>query len=317
MDRRAPMTKKANNPTLHGIIVVDKPAHITSHDVVGRIRRLTGIRRVGHAGTLDPFATGVVVLAVGRATRVLQFIESTDKRYLAHIVLGAATDTGDVEGAVVERPNVIDWPDLEQVEGVLSRFRGEIEQIPPIYSAIKVGGQPLYRQARAGKDVTAPPRVVQIHSMEILDYDPPNLVVGVHCGKGTYIRSLARDIGAELGASGYCHSLRRTAVGRFCLDQAWTLDELMDIGAYENWHAIAIHPDFALASSAAVILSGDERIAWYHGQSLTLALGRTNDERPVRAYGPDGDFLGVGRHGEDGSLQPAFVFNIGSEGEQI
>lgn len=317
MDRRASMTKKTKEANLHGIIVVDKPARITSHDVVGRIRRLTGIRRVGHAGTLDPFATGVVVLAVGRATRVLQFIENTDKRYLAHIVLGAATDTGDVEGAVVERPDVFDWPDLEQVESVLPGFRGQIEQIPPIYSAIKVGGQPLYRQARAGKDVTAPPRVVQIHAIEILDYDPPNLVVGIYCGKGTYIRSLARDIGAELGTSGYCHSLRRTAVGRFCLDQAWTLDELTEVDPYENWHTVALHPDFALVSSGAVILSGDERIAWYHGQSLTLPVGRSDDGRSVRAYGPDGDFLGVGRHGEGGSLQPAFVFNIGSEGEQI
>lgn len=310
------MTKKTREPDLHGILVIDKPPHITSHDVVGRVRQMSAIRRVGHAGTLDPFATGVVVVAVGRATRVLQFVQHADKRYRAHIVLGAESDSADVDGKVVRRSVPATWPERSDVERILLSFVGVTEQIPPIFSAIKVGGQPLYRQARAGKDVTAPARDVHIHSIELVEYSPPDLVVDVHCGKGTYIRSLARDIGTALGSAAYCHGLRRTSAGPFSIHEAWTLDALAEIDYWENWHDIALHPDAALGDLPAVILSGEEQTAWYHGQSFSVAKrGRAFDDR-IRVYGERGDFLGVGTHAQDGALKSSFVFNPGSEVEQ-
>lgn len=313
---RALMTKRTKEPDLHGILVIDKPPYITSHDVVGRVRRFTGIRRVGHAGTLDPFATGVVVVAVGRATRILQFVQDADKRYLAHVVLGAETDSADVDGKVIARGSGDAWPERQTVEEVLGRFIGETEQTPPIYSAIKVGGQPLYRQARAGNNVTVPPRTVQIFSIELVAYDPPDMVISVHCGKGTYIRSIARDIGAQLGTAAYCHGLRRTSTGTFCLEQSWTLDELAAVDAWEHWHEIALHPDWAIADMPAVILSNEQQTAWYHGQSFAVTGHWRGDERLVRVYGSSGDFVGVGRKTDSGSLKSTFVFNTGSESVQ-
>lgn len=310
------MTKRAKEPDLHGILVIDKPPYITSHDVVGRVRRLTGIRKVGHAGTLDPFATGVVVVAVGRATRILQFVQDADKRYLAHIVLGAETDSADVDGRVVIRGSAESWPEQETVEHVLQRFIGETEQIPPIYSAIKVGGQPLYRQARAGHDVSAPPRSVHIYSIELVSYDPPDLVINVHCGKGTYIRSLARDVGDELGTAAYCHGLRRLAAGSFCLAQAWELDELAEVDVWADWQQVALHPDTAVAELPATILSSAQQTAWYHGQSVAGGGGSQREDGLVRVYGSSGDFLGVGRVTCDGRLKSTYVFNVGSEEEQ-
>lgn len=304
------MMARATEPHLHGLLVVDKPPRLTSHDVVGRIRRLTGIRRVGHAGTLDPFATGVVVIAVGRATRVLQHVENTDKCYVAHIVLGAETDSGDVDGVVVARQSPESWPDDKQVREVIATFIGEIEQIPPVYSAIKVGGQPLHRQVRAGKTVEAPPRLVTIHAIDVHSYEPPDLVIAVHCAKGTYIRALARDIGVSLGTYGYCHSLRRVAVGRFSIEQAWPMDELMELDAIDNWHDIAIHPDFALASLPALVMSGEQRTAWYHGQSFSVSSLRIGAGEPFRAYGPMGEFAGVGQVTSSGAVKPAFVYSV-------
>lgn len=310
------MTKRGKEPDLHGILVIDKPPYITSHDVVSRVRRFTGIRRVGHAGTLDPFATGVVVVAVGRATRILQYVQAADKQYLAHIVLGAETDSADVDGKVIRRVYPANWPDRAAVEQVLDSFIGESEQIPPIYSAIKVGGQPLYRQARAGQDVTAPPRQVIIHSVHLIEYSPPDIVIDVRCGKGTYIRSLARDIGVHLGGAAYCHGLRRTATGSFSIDDAWTLDELESIDAWENWHEIAIHPDAAVAYMPAVMLSEGERIAWYHGQSFAVTNSGRRGESLARVYGPSGEFLGIAHQLDDGRLKCVFVFSVDSEGKQ-
>ena len=308
--------KKARDADLHGLLVVNKPPHYTSHDVVARIRRWTGIRRVGHAGTLDPFATGVVVVAVGAATRVLQYVQDTDKYYLARVMLGAETDSADVDGQVVARTEPAEWPSREVVEKTLQEFVGTIEQIPPIYSAIKVGGQPLYRQARAGKDVTAPPRTVDVYAIELLRYEPPELDIAVHCGKGTYIRSLARDIGSRLGTFGYCHALRRKATGAFCLEQAWEIDELLELEPHEHWREIALHPDFALAGMDAVILSGAQEKAWYHGQSVGVAASNEAYSGQVRVYGPAGAFVGIGSITDGGTLKPSLVFNVVDEDEQ-
>ncbi|HMM40770.1 MAG TPA: tRNA pseudouridine(55) synthase TruB [Thermomicrobiales bacterium] len=312
----ATVAPRSDLPDIHGLIVVDKPAGWTSHDVVARVRRLTGMKRVGHGGTLDPFATGVVVVAVGRATRVLQYIQDSDKRYLAHVVLGAETDTLDVDGEVVSRNRGESLPAREDVEAALAHFTGEIEQVPPAYSAIKVQGRRLYERARAGEAVVAPTRIVRIDAIDVLDFEPPDLLLDISCGKGTYIRSIARDLGARLGSGAYCHGLRRIRNGAFTVADAWTLDELDAIDLRGRWPEVATHPDRAVANLDAIILDGDQTEAWYHGRSVDPV---TIDARPwpalLRVYTPDGRFAGIGRHQDDGALRPAFVFSASEEGQ--
>ncbi|MDQ3548520.1 MAG: tRNA pseudouridine(55) synthase TruB, partial [Chloroflexota bacterium] len=240
-------------PDLNGLLVIDKPAGMTSHDVVGRVRRLVGMKRVGHGGTLDPFATGILVVAVGRATRMLQYVQDNQKGYRAHVVLGAATDTADVDGVVTQTGERDDWPDRAEVDRVVKTFVGEIEQVPPVYSAIKVGGRKLYEMARAGEHVDVPTRTVTIHAIEIVSCEPPDLVLDMRCGKGTYVRSIARDIGELLGTEAYCHGLRRTNSGPFCLADAWTLDDLAALDVRDEWPQVALHPDAALVDLSAVI----------------------------------------------------------------
>lgn len=301
-------------PDLNGLLVIDKPAGMTSHDVVGRVRRLAGMKRVGHGGTLDPFATGVLVVAVGRATRMLQYVQDSEKRYRAHVVLGAATDTADVDGVLTDTGEREDWPSAEEVAAVVTSFIGEIEQIPPAYSAIKVGGRKLYELARAGEHVDVPKRTVTVHAIDIINYDPPDLVLDIQCGKGTYVRSIARDIGAILGTKAYCHGLRRTSSGLFCLADAWTFDELAGHDVREEWPEIALHPDAALSGLPAVILGQADRDAWYHGRSVQLSRSTSIAGTVTRAYGGDGHFLGVGVWTDDGSLKPSLV--LPSEGER-
>jgi len=207
---------------------IDKPKGITSHDVVNRVRRLTGIKQVGHAGTLDPMATGVMVVALGKACRLLRFL-ADDKSYKATITLGLVTDTDDIEGKVLHEniSATISPPTEEVVAGHLRHFQGTIDQIPPYFSAIHVDGKRLYEMARAGE---APPEIkarsVTIDSIGLLSYAPPALTIRVHCSKGTYIRSIARDLGQALGLGGTLSALVRESSGRFHLDQATSLEEL-------------------------------------------------------------------------------------------
>ncbi len=307
---------RADPPSLHGLIVVDKPAGWTSHDVVARVRRLVGMKRVGHGGTLDPFATGVVIVAVGRATRLLQYVQDSSKRYLAHVVLGAGTDTFDVDGDVVSRWRGSAFPDREALEATLADFVGEIEQVPPAYSAIKVQGRKLYERARAGEDVEPPTRRVRIDAIEILDFEPPDLLLDISCGKGTYIRSIARDIGDRLGCSAYCHGLRRIRNGPFTVADAWTLDELAALDLRDRWPDVATHPDRAVADLDAIVLDGVRTAAWYHGRSVDHgASGTLPTHAAVRVYSADGRFVGIGSLDEDGTVRPTFVFSA-SEGGQ-
>lgn len=218
-------TQQTQQQTPSGILIVDKPSGLTSHDVVGAVRRVAKTKKVGHAGTLDPTATGVLVLAIGQATRTLEYLTSHDKRYTATVRLGQSTTTYDAEGEMVglfDRP----LPPREDVEAVLGHFRGEIEQVPPIYSAIKQGGQPLYAKARRGETVEVAARPVIIYELTLTGWDPPDFELEIHCSKGTYIRSLAHDIGQALEVGGHLTALRRTASGSFTIEQAHTLDEI-------------------------------------------------------------------------------------------
>lgn len=201
-----------------GFLLIDKPAGMTSHDVVDRIRRYSGIRKVGHAGTLDPFATGLLIVGVGRAaTKEMQKLVGLDKKYEAEFLLGASSDTDDKKGVIEDAPLTIPF-----TPEALKSFIGEIDQIPPSYSAIKIGGKKMYEQARKGTPMKAEARRITIHSIDLVSEDP--LRVSIHSSSGTYIRAIARDLGKSLGGGGYVEELRRTAIGPFSIEQSHPLD---------------------------------------------------------------------------------------------
>ncbi len=219
---------------MEGFLLIDKPEGLTSHDVVNRVRRLTGEKRVGHAGTLDPFATGLLIVGVGRAaTREMDKLVGLDKVYEAEFVLGARSDTDDRTGTLTPALPLAKG-ELEGVaiERELNKFLGTIEQIPPAYSAIKIGGKKMYEAAREGKPLAAKARTVTIYSIEILRFaqDDNKVTVHIYCSTGTYIRAIARDLGESLGVGGYVGELRREKIGPFSIDEAKTLETLHDMG---------------------------------------------------------------------------------------
>jgi len=275
----------------HGFLVVDKPAGWTSHDVVARARRLLDERRIGHAGTLDPAATGVLPLAVGSATKVVEYLAEASKTYLAEITFGVRTDSHDGDGLVV---SVADASNLCQadVESALASLRGAIEQVPPMHAAIKIGGRRLYELARRGEEVERPSRSVTLFQLELVDWRPATVTLWVDCSKGTYVRALARDIGEALDVGAYLSNLVRVRTGPFSLCQAVTLEELERASVWWEWPELAVHPDAVLADWPAVVLDEPATIDWRHGNSL---VGGTPDAGPFRAYGPDGTWLGLGR----------------------
>lgn len=216
---------------MEGFLLIDKPAGITSHDVVDRVRRVTGVRRVGHGGTLDPFATGLLVVGVGRsATRRLGEVSGSQKTYEAVGVLGATSDTQDGTGTVIPTPDAA-VPDETRLKDAMRRFAGTILQTPPMYSAKKIGGKKLYELAREGKEVAREPVEVTVHELELLSYAPPRFAFRVRCSSGTYVRTLAHDIGGALGCGAYLAELRRTSVGDLRIEDAIALDGLTP----ENW----------------------------------------------------------------------------------
>jgi tRNA pseudouridine55 synthase len=219
------MTLGADNSTEHGLLVIDKPSGITSRDAVNRVQRWFPPRtRIGHTGTLDPLATGVLVICVGRATRLAEYVQRMAKTYETRLYLGADSDTDDADGHILERSGASEPATRAAVERCLHDFIGDIEQVPPAYSAARVTGRRAYNLARRGVDVELKPRRISVHAIELLGYDYPRLELRVHCGKGTYIRSLARDLGHRLGCGAYVETLRRTHVGPFVANDALPLD---------------------------------------------------------------------------------------------
>jgi tRNA pseudouridine55 synthase len=212
--------------TKQGFLLVDKPAGMTSHDVVDRVRRLTGERRVGHAGTLDPFATGLLIVGVGRgATREMQKLVGLDKTYDAIFILGASSDTDDRTGRITQNP--IYDVSMERINTELEAFHGEIQQLPPTYSAIKIGGKKMYEAARQGQPIKAKPRTVTIYRISHVNIEQKRfLSLSIHCSTGTYIRAVARDLGKALGGGGYVEELRRTSIGPFQIKDAYKLENL-------------------------------------------------------------------------------------------
>ena len=271
--------------SVSGLVIVDKPAGVTSHDVVARVRRLAGTRKVGHAGTLDPMATGVLVLGVNRATRLLGHLTLTEKAYDATIRLGASTTTDDAEGELVSTAPTGDL-DEAAIRATLASFVGDIEQVPASVSAIKVGGRRAYDRVREGQDVQLAARPVTIHALEVDAVRPSvedvEVDISVRCSSGTYVRAIARDLGASLGVGGHLGSLRRTAVGPFTLDDAHTLEQLT-----EELTMLSI-AEAARASFASRDLgeaqAGDVR----HGRQIDADL-----DGLTALFAPDGEFLAL------------------------
>ena len=237
---------------MHGLLLIDKPAGMTSHDVVRQVRRICRTKKVGHAGTLDPLATGVLPVAIGDGTKILQFLLAEDKSYRATLQLGITTDTLDAEGQVLQQRPVPD-DTLDQLANVCENFRGDIEQIPPMYSALKKDGVPLYKLARQGKTVEREARQVRIERLEIIETDLPYLTIEVDCSKGTYIRTLAADIGEALNCGAHLVALRRLRCGRFPIDECITLEELSQL---EAGQVDLLNLDQALSEYPAVQVVG-------------------------------------------------------------
>ena len=271
---------------MDGIVIVDKPRDWTSQDVTARLRRVFGTRRIGHGGTLDPMATGVLPVFVGRATRGVEFFEHAEKTYEATLRLGLVTDTEDITGTVLEEREV----QLSEPEflGILPKFRGEIQQIPPMYSALKVNGQKLCDLARKGREVERQPRPVTIFELECLSFSGREARLRIRCSKGTYIRTLCRDMGAALGCGGCMAQLRRTAAGAYGIHEAVPLETLLETDTPEQY----LRPvDSLFAQYPPVKLTPRQELRCRNGNAFSLPI----PDGTYRVYGGDGEFLALSR----------------------
>jgi tRNA pseudouridine55 synthase len=267
-----------------GVLVIDKPVGMTSHDVVQIVRKGTGIRRAGHTGTLDPRASGVLVVLIGPAVRLSEYISASDKRYQATLRLGASTETYDAEGEItgsIENVNVSE----DQFEEALESFIGEIEQVPPPYSAVKVKGRKAYEMSRKGEPVDLKARQINVYSLELLEWAPPEAVVDVYCSSGTYVRSLAHDLGQLLGCGAYLVGLRRTKSGRFTLRDAVPLRRLREAFTNGEWYRYLIPAAEALADWPLVELDPDEVELIRHGHRIDAVEGTQGWARGVSTQG--------------------------------
>lgn len=273
---------------LNGIILVDKPCGWTSHDVVGKLRGILHERRIGHSGTLDPMATGLLVVFVGRATRAVEFAEAYSKEYIAGLRLGVSTDTQDITGNTLKSSNSL--PSRAELEQALGAFKGEISQIPPMYSAIKVGGKKLYELARRGESVERKPRRVTIDKLDIISENDGDYILDVVCSKGTYIRTLCNDIGDSLGCGGCMSSLRRVKAGAFSIEQAHTIDEIQAAANSGELDASLISVDRLFSAYPALTVSDTAEKKLCNGNIIKLA----SPNGIYRVYTLTGGFLLLG-----------------------
>ena len=302
---------------MDGILNINKPQGKTSFSMVARVKQLSGERRVGHAGTLDPAATGVLPICLGQGTRITEFLMEATKTYRAQIELGVATDTYDATGKITQRgdPSGISQ---EQLEVALASFRGLILQVPPMYSAVKHHGQRLYQLARAGVNVDRKSRATKIYHLELIDWQPPVVTVEVECGKGTYIRSLAHDLGQSLGCGANLKSLIRLRYGLFDIRDAVSLPQLEDAFRYGYWQHLVYPIDVVLLHWTAIVVNDATSQAIKNGQPWILKNDNRSEESypdsPARSsycrvYTADGYFLGVLRPSpERGQWQPKKIF---------
>jgi tRNA pseudouridine55 synthase len=273
-----------------GLFLIDKPVGPTSHDIVARVRRGIGDRRVGHAGTLDPLASGLLIVAVGQATRLVEYLISSEKRYEARILLGAVSNTYDREGEILEETALSETLTRQGIEHALEGFQGEILQRPPIYSAVKVAGKSAHARARDGQLFELGPRPITIHSIRLTSINLPIITVEVVCSAGTYIRSLAHDLGQELGCGALLDGLVRTHSGSFQLSEAISLSALDKAFLDHTWHQTLIEADRVLPSAPSMVLDDDDVKRVINGVSIPRSEQEANISR---AYTSDGRFFAV------------------------
>jgi tRNA pseudouridine55 synthase len=291
---------------MFGLLNVDKPAGITSRDVVNRVQRLVRPHKVGHAGTLDPLATGVLVIAIGPATRLIEYVQRMPKSYQGTFLLGRTSDTEDVEGNVVELPHA-PVPSRDDILAAIPRFLGTIEQRPPAFSALKVAGQAAYKLARRGEAVELAARPVEIISIDLVRYEYPELELRVRCGSGTYIRSLGRDLAESVGTGTVMSKLRRLAVGSFTVETAIHCEQLSG----ESIENSLISPLIALASLPRVALSGEQIVCLGQGQAISAIHDQTADE--IAAVDRSSQLVAILKPAGDGRLTPTKFFATTTE----
>lgn len=300
------MSRRRKGRDVHGIILLDKPAGFSSSQAVQKVRWLFKARKAGHTGALDPFATGMLPICLGEASKTAGFMLDASKTYLAVAVLGKATATGDVEGEIQQEMEVPALDD-HRIDAVFGAFLGEIDQVPPMYSALKHKGQRLYKLARAGVEVAREARTVRIHSLERVDWEPPLLRFRVRCSKGTYIRTLAEDIAGELGTCAHLQSLRRLAVEPFKEQDMTSLEFLADLAETGQLDSCLLPVDAGLADWPMITVDEALSQRFRHGNPVPVDGGQIG---PVRAYGPQNRLLGLGEITPENLLKPKRLMHL-------
>lgn len=302
------MSKRKSGLNVHGIILLDKRLGVSSNRALQEVRRLFNANKAGHTGSLDPLATGLLPLCFGEATKVSAMMLDDNKRYQAVVRLGVMTDTGDAEGEIIEQKPVPELS-LEMIEDCLSHFMGEIDQVPPMYSALKLNGKKLYELAREGKTVERKARRITIFDLKLLGFTTDTLMLDVFCSKGTYIRSLAEDIGHRLGCGGTIAGLRRTQSGQFKIEQALTIEQYQAMTP-EQLNACLLAVDQPLQDLPIIQLSAQQAVSVKHGQQITHEAQALHGM--VRMYSEQ-VFLGLGEMLLNGKLVPKKIFNLSGE----
>lgn len=304
-------TEKA--PAINGILNIDKPKDLTSMDVVRRIKRASKQKRVGHGGTLDPIATGVIPICMGQATRMMEYVVDGSKEYRGTVEMGVETDTYDAMGEAVRRADT-SGVTAYRIEGALDSFEGEVMQVPPMYSALKIKGKRLYNLARAGIEVEREARPVKVHDVKLLDYTPPHAVVEVSCGRGFYMRSLAHDLGQALGCGGHLKELVRLRSGPFSVSEAASLEEAEECFLSGDWSGLVHAPDAVVQHLKAITVEKPVEAMIRQGRPVPTGAGvpAPEPEERRRAYGADGRFMGIlAYNASEAHWQPERVFGTG------
>lgn len=299
------MVASVQKRDVDGLLLLDKPRGLSSNHALQKARRAFRARKAGHGGTLDPLATGMLLVCFGKATRLAGYLLDADKRYRATLKLGETTSTADSEGEIIRSADVPSF-DASQIEAVLAEFVGEIEQVPPMYSALKHQGVPLYRLARQGVVIDRPPRRVHVRELELHGMSRDSIEIEVSCSKGLYVRTLAQDIGERLGCGAHLSALRRTSLGDFGSCPMHTLDEIESLSDQDRIKQL-LPPDRAVSHMESLSLDREHARAFCQGQRVNVEEPCESPEL-LRCYSVDGSFLGLGRAQSDGSLAPKAVF---------
>lgn len=302
------MSRRRRGLNIHGVVLLDKPVGITSNRALQKVRGIFQARKAGHTGSLDPFATGMLPICLGEASKTASFMLEAAKHYRATARLGEATTTGDVEGEVI-RTTALPDVSFEHIQGVLAQFTGDIQQVPPMYSALKHDGKPLYEYARAGIEIERPARTVTIHNITLVAWQSPLLTFDVHCSKGTYIRTLAEDIARALGSCAHLVELRRLTVEPFAGMTMHTLEQLQQMHEKGSMQDCLLPVDVGLRGWPKVTLDHTQQAKFSHGNPFEYHPGGAVEGR-VRVYGPDGNLLGLAMLQADGVLKALKVFNL-------